>query len=314
MTTDFHDPELDELLGRHAQNWQRGFTAPPLGGMLAVATSEPEHRGRRWLWSVAAAVLLLAIPLITVLALRNRSQPAPPAEPVVELKLIGAVPWVDAILHADGKTITVTETSFQTVQCDRGIPVLRASVVSQTASQVRIAATAYESSERPSADSSVCKMAGTGRGRVQNRAVVSLGKALGKRVLIDAANGSKHPVLSEKTIPQAGHVPAGFRHTGLSWREGTGYATRTYANAKGTFSITRELYSESMQSFDMSDHGSEIIGGHLVKYQNWGATWHVSWLDGPYLWTVDQMAYYGADTVQLDRATLFKIARTLLVP
>lgn len=310
MTTDFDDPDLDELLSRHGQNWQRSFTAPPLDGMLSVATSAPDHRGRRWLLPIAAAVLLLAIPLITVLALRDRTQPAPPAEPVV-LKLIGAVPWADAILQADGKTVIVTEASFRTVECDRGIPVLRASVVSETASRVVITATAYESSQRPAADSSVCKMAGTGRGRVRERAVVSLSTALGKRVLIDAKDGSTRPVLSENAIPQSGHVPAGFRHAGLSWSDDTRSATRTYANSKGMFSITRELYSDTIQTFDWPDNGSEVIRGHLTKYHDGGGVGRVSWLDGPYLWTINQEAYYGAPIVQLDKATLFKIARSL---
>jgi hypothetical protein len=308
MSTDFHDPDLDELLSRHGQDWQRGFTAPPLDGMLSVATSGPDHRGRRWLAPIAAAVLLLAIPLITVLALRDRPEPAPPAKPAV-LKLIGAVAWADAVLQTDGKTVSVTEKSFRIAKCDQGIPVLRASVVSETASQVVIAATAYESSQRPAADSSICKLGGTRHAR--ERAVVSLSTALGKRVLIDAKDGSKHPVLTENTLPRAGYVPGSFRHAGVSWNEETGTAQRFYTNSKGFFTISRELYPESGHPFEMSDFGSEPVHGHLAKYQNWGGNWHVSWIEGKYLWTVNQMPYNGAPIVQLDRATLFKIARSL---
>lgn len=313
MTTDFNDRDLDELLSQRGQDWQRGFVAPPLAGMLSIATSGPHHRGRRWLLPIAAAVLLMAIPLITVLALRDRPKPAPPAEPVV-LELIGAASWADAVLQADGKTITVSDTTLRTVQCDQGIPVLRASVVSQTASQVVIAATAYKSSQRPPADSPVCKMAGTGGGRVRETAVVSLNQALGKRVLIDAVNGSKHPILSEDAIPQAAYVPTGFRDTGVSWGENSGNARRVYANARGNFSITRYQGSESIQTFDWPDNGSEIIRGHLTKYFDEGGLGRVSWLDGPYLWTIDQNAYASdsyAVIVQFDKATLFKIARSL---
>lgn len=312
MTLDFDEQQVDELLTRRARSWRQDFTAPPLEGMLAIAIDEPEHHARRWLWPIVAAVLLLAIPLITVLATRHRAQPAPPAKPVTELKLIGAAPWADAVLQADGRTVTVSHAFPKgSVQCGRGLPVLRATVIAQTRSQVVIAATAYESSQRPPADSLVCTTPGV-QGQREDSAVVSLSSALGSRMLIDATDHKKHPVLRDDAIPQAGYVPAGFRHVGLSWSEESGYASRTYTNPEGTFSIIRRLNDEFLQSmFDQRDYGSQTVHGQLAKYQNWGATWHVSWSEGKYLWTVDQEAYNGAPIVQLAKATLFKVAQSL---
>ena len=39
MSTDFEDPQLDELLAGYARTWNADFSAPPLAGMLEQATS-----------------------------------------------------------------------------------------------------------------------------------------------------------------------------------------------------------------------------------------------------------------------------------
>ena len=58
--------DLDELLQRDGRRWQAEFQPPELAAMVATATRPAPHEPG-WAWPILAAVLLLAIPLVTVL-------------------------------------------------------------------------------------------------------------------------------------------------------------------------------------------------------------------------------------------------------
>ncbi|HEX4726368.1 MAG TPA: hypothetical protein VH298_01130, partial [Jatrophihabitans sp.] len=116
MSTDFEDPQLDELLTGYARTWNTDFDIPPLAGMLAQVTNQPDRR--RWLLSAVAAVLLLAVPVATVLVLHRGRSTGRPAGSVTERSL-GSTPWDGALLLADNAVAVQVGTK---VPCGQPIP------------------------------------------------------------------------------------------------------------------------------------------------------------------------------------------------
>jgi hypothetical protein len=196
------------------------------------------------------------------------------------------------------------------VSCDRNLPTLRAAVTSQTASQVVITATAYESDERLPADSPLCTTPGARSGPLDRTVPVVLEAPLGTRRLVDGTDSRRHLVLAAVVVPQAGYVPAGFTDKGAHWNEASGAASfgRAYVSSKGEFTIGRKPFSDDdLAFFTPTAPAPDTVHGHPALYQNT----NLYWQDGAYLWMISQESYSGTGLVQLDKAMLLKIGNSL---
>ncbi|MEO6703180.1 MAG: hypothetical protein ABI140_05060 [Jatrophihabitantaceae bacterium] len=319
MSTDFEDPQLDALLARHAITWRAGFTPPPLDGMLAVATKQDAPHRRRWLLPVAAAVLLLVAPLLTVLATHRHSSVRPSEQlstepsPTGKLTVIGKVGWSNGVLQADGRTIKVEYTfTSSLLKCGLGMPVLRAQVSSQTSSSVTVTAVAYRS-EQPLPDATdMCSPSSPHLGTYHDSSTVTLHAALGSRTVVDGWTTLQHPVFDARDIPVPAYVPAGFVDDGVSWAESDTkhqLAQRAFHNTVGQFTIERLIYDPNFITMALSVP-AEPVRGHPAEYSK-GPFGEVGWRDGKYFWVVTQITYGTSGKIQLDKATLYKIANSL---
>jgi hypothetical protein len=308
-----NDTDLDAALRAHARHWQGEFNPPPLAGMLEVAVASRRSR-LRWAGPLIAAVLLLAIPLITVVSLHHRARSAPATGLRPKSTPVGVLSWKDAVLQDDG-IITLparpaSDSDFCKYRYHAG------AVISQsTATSITITVTQYQ--DGPAQLDAVTKgLCADGTGSLVGglTGTIRLGQPLGNRALIDARDGTTHKVLDASIVPKAGYVPPGFTERGVSWSESsTDSFMRTYASARGDFEITREKYDPELDDagWDLQSQGTGTVLGHPAKYLIWGARPHVSWKVGGYIWTVNQTLYYGASTGWLDQAQLFKIANSL---
>jgi hypothetical protein len=149
MSVDYDDPSLDRLLIEHARRSRAEFTAPGLDGMLTTVLDAGRPR-RRWVWPAVAAVLLLAIPLVTVLLVRHgrtAEQPAQPAHPASNSNLvrIGPFPWRDPVWS--GKSIWFTAWVPRSQFC-KGVASIHADVTEDGAASVTIVASLYINPDR----------------------------------------------------------------------------------------------------------------------------------------------------------------------
>ncbi|HEU5270834.1 MAG TPA: hypothetical protein VFU36_12985 [Jatrophihabitans sp.] len=135
------------MLAEHARRSLAEFTPPGLDGMLTAALDAGRSR-RRWVWPAVAAVLLLAIPLVTVLLVRHGrtdGQPAQPAHsvhpvPNTTLVSLGPVPWTDPIWT--GHSIWFY-TPVPPSQYCKGVASIHGEVTEVGAASVTIVASVY---------------------------------------------------------------------------------------------------------------------------------------------------------------------------
>lgn len=310
MTTDFEDPALDELLNRHAATWRKGFALPALDRMLNQVTVAPAPHRRRWVWPIAAAALLLAIPVATVAVAHGRPHVA--AGQGLRQISLGALNWQDAVLESDGKSINLSWSVSFGEYCSFGLPVVGGTVIRQTATAVYLELQAVRGSAgKPPNASSDCKMMPSSE-QLSNRSTVQLPQPLGNRKLVDAANGTIHPVYDARSMPSVTALPAGFASVGVIWNESDGSVTRIYEGASSVLSVARS----GVTFWDLLP--PKIAGsvlGHPAKYKVGGSGrsgWRqVIWLDASIEWEVQEVPYplYGAS--KLSEAQLFAIANSL---
>jgi hypothetical protein len=315
MSTDYQDPQLDELLAGYAGSWNSGFAAPPLAGMLEQATSRPNHH--RWLLAAVAAVLLLVVPVATVLVLhrsRSADQPgnrAPKPTGSVTERSLGTTPWNDARLMADGSTVAV-EVSMK-VPCGQPIPFPRASVIRTTPTTITITTTLYLRSDAPlvrSAPGFGCS--NSPDGIIGATATVKLANLTGRH-LIDGSTGQQHQFLDIRSVASPTFVPRGFVDDGVYWDE-TRFAQQpdvqhSYHNGQGTLTIDRLTFRDPVGDQPIGETEVGPIHGHTGQWM--AGLGQLSWLQGDYVWTISQVAYNGTGKVQLDLKTVLKIANSL---
>jgi hypothetical protein len=312
MTTDFEDPALDELLNRHAATWRNGFAVPALDRMLDQATIAPARHNRRWVWPIAAAALLLAIPVATVVVAHDRPHVA--AGHRAQQVPLGVVSWKDAVLEPDGRSISLHWNISTGEYCSFGKPVVRGTVTRQTATTVYLELQAVRGSAgKPQRDISGCDSTPSGGDR-SFESTVQLPQPLGDRRLVDASDGTIHPVYDARSMPSVTALPAGFVAVGVSWNEATGTVIRIYNSASSVLEVRRSKPgSNDPNSIPWSDTGSVL--GHPAKYWLSGSGQTlmrlIAWRDASFEWSVQEIPFSLNGAGRLSEAQLFAIANSL---
>jgi hypothetical protein len=218
--TDLHD-----LLEREGRRWRDGFTAPDLDAMLGELT-QPRRSRVRWVWPIAAAVLLLTVPLVTVL-LRPNSRPggtsspgsrsSTAARPTPGSGIFGLVPWTGvASQDQNGRMVSVWVDVDRTPHwcMDAGLPALQAEVIEKPA-QVVIQVHAYQPVYyRPQTPAPGTVLGCSLVGHLPIPVLVRLHAPLGRRSLVDGATGQAHPVQQAADLPSVTTLPTGYVEIG----------------------------------------------------------------------------------------------------
>lgn len=311
-----HPDSVEQLLERDGERWRSAFSPPPLAGMLAVAAASPRHRAR-WIWPLAAAVLLLVIPLATVAGTHHSHKPSAPATNR-SIGYLGNIDWADAVLLADGRTMTISADINHTPEIclDYGLPNTRA-VVSETATAVTITVQAFRPSH-PSPTPSVQPGSVLGCSAVGYLApplTIRLSQPLGSRTLIDATTGHHHPVLRASTLLTPTYLPAGYVDQGIQWHEELQQpqVLHDYTGPGVELRVVRG-YGFRAES-DQQTLGTGTVLGHpakVIQNTNLPGRICVLWDDPEYSWSICSDSHTpGARRAPLDAAELLRIGNSM---
>lgn len=279
------DPDpIDQLLDRHGGHWHATFVPPPLEGMLAVAIPPTRHR-TRWLWPLAAAVALLAIPLVTVVGIsgthRSATHPA---------GYLGDLDWIGAVLQTEPSVLTIAVDVNAAPYClDKGLLDVRP-VVSETATRVTIRAQAFRpshSSPTPSASPGTVRVCASG-GYPPRSVTVRLERPLGTRSLLDAKTGIRHPVLEASTLLTPSWLPADYVDLGFRWRSDSPLAVEHQYDGPG--GVLRVARGEKTLAWS----GEKVLTtatvlGHPARVFTYPTALRVrcvAWDDSEYSWSI----------------------------
>jgi len=299
MSLDYHDPSLENLLLEDARRSRAEFTAPGLDGMLgsALDSSRPH---RRWMWPALAAVLLLAIPLITVLLVghgRTAGQPAQPAHPSLKTTpvRIGPVPWTDPLWT--GHSIWF-EASVPPAQYCKGVASIHAVVTEDSAASVTIVATAYsdlDPAAMPESQKGFCKAYSSGAVvEVGIQSSVDLPEPLDGRSAVDGTAHVAHKVLEARMITSIPGLSPAFHDFAYSaqtdpnsvihqWEEDD---PRDWISLSAT-PIDSSLGSRFLHQGQPSTIG--LVNGHQTRLD---PVYHlIAWANGAYVYVIQESHY-----------------------
>ena len=289
--------DLDELLQRDARRWQAEFQPPELAAMVAMATRPARAR---WAWPILAAVLLLAIPLLTVVLRQTHSAGGHrPGSSASGLKLFGSLPWVKAVSQPDGRSVSV----FVDINhppgggCFLAFPVLQASTV-ETSGQVTIRVQAYQPTDYPTLPPDVP----VGCAAVElfpEPLLVSLGGPLAGRSLVDASTGKAYQDVQAADLPSLSKPPPGYLDEGSSPAQPTdlppGLVDRTYRKGGEELKLIRgRAGSRPFYSLNQVEATGTVLG-HPARVGGPGSQYRCAeWSDSSYLW---QLCATGRDVL-----------------
>lgn len=307
MSLDYDDPSLDSLLAEHARRSRAAFTPPALDGMLSSAVDSSRPR-RRWVWPVLAAVLLLAIPLITVLLVRHGRTSSQPAHPAPKLIPVGPVQWADPVWT--GHAIQFAVILPQAEAC-RGVPSIQAKVTEDSASSVTIVATEYINPD-PAAESKlqkeICSAPIVAGATASYGGAVTLSKPWNGRTAIDGTSQQTFRVLDASFVPSIHGLPAAFHSQGYYGQvlEG-GLVGRSWADDR----VQLTLSLEPVNNVGWSDYLPSTIGlvnGHPTRFM--GLDRHtIVWQNGAYAYTLQEIPLNGTVDFEFSPEQVLKLAR-----
>jgi hypothetical protein len=316
MNVDYQDPSLDSLLAEHALRSLAEFTPPGLDGMLAAALDAGRPR-RRWVWPAVAAVLLLAIPLVTVLLVRHGrtdGQPAQPAHSVHPVPnttpvSVGPVPWTEPVWT--GHSIWF-QASVPPAQYCKGEASIHAVVTEDSAASVTIVATAYSDLD-PAAmtedQKEFCKAYRSGAlVEVGIQSSVDLPEPLDGRPAFDGTAHRAHKVLDARmitSIPALSPIFHDFAYSGTDtnmvshhWQEDDPRYWITFSAVP----IDSSTGSSWLHQGTPSTIG--LVNGHQTRLD---PVYHlIAWANGAYVYLIQESHY-----LQFSPEQLLNLARSV---
>jgi len=312
MSLEHDDPSLDRLLIEHARRSRAEFTPPGLDGMLSsVVDSGRPHR--RWVWPVLAAVLLLAIPLITVLLVRHsrtHEQPAQPL-PVSKAVLLGPVPWRDPVWTGDSIWLVARVPPSQ--YC-KGVPRIQAKVTEAGATSVTIVANVYVDPRAvmPELQKQICSSSGPdSSGEIGISSDVGLPEPLAGRSAVDGTTHHTYKVLDASIIPSIPGLPPAFHSTAYSGDQGSVTHHWVVDDRRNEITLTVVPIKSALGSSWLHEGKPSTIGlvnGHQTRL---GSGQHsIIWTKGAYLYWLVESSYSGAP-YRFSQAQLLDLARSV---
>ena len=306
--------DIDTLLRRHGRAWQDDFTPPPSEPMLERATTP--DAGRHWWPALVAAVLILAVPIGTVIAVHRTRTVVPasnqkfaiPDSITVNgktLERFTSVPWADAVISTDGLHLTVRADTWiackpETVRIYQTGDLLEG--VSVTVEDFRAGVPNFNRD---------C----LGQPHTTKLMSVTLATPLAGRPLNDPADFGIHSALPAQSMPQPTYLPAGYgsrAETALTWDEKEQTAVRLYSVLayKGTapaptLTVTRVTMDPNKGYAGVGGRFT-VLGRNARVLAGTGAADRVclNWIDSTFVWNV-------CSSVRLPNATMVKIANSL---
>jgi len=290
MTTDFDDPGLERRLERRGAELRRDLELPDLHAMITHAVEPPRPR-LRWTWPLVAALLLLAVPLVTVLLVRRASHSDSPAAPdTASLQLLGDVPWSDAVLQPDGRSVAVLADVDRTPGSfclDNGLPVLKP-VLTGAGASLHLEVQAFRPGPVPG--NSVGPGASGGCFTVGHRpvpVVVPLGTPLNGRSI---TGGTTEVIQNAAGFLTPDYLPAGYSGSAIvvggAGIAGVDLMHRTYLNgAAGQLSVIRGVVTYS----DPTTVATGTVRGEPARVMEDGHFSDnvcLSWREGTTSWNV----------------------------
>lgn len=317
MTLDYDDPSLDRLLVEHARRSRAEFTAPGLDGVLSAALDSSRPH-RRWVWPALAAVLLLAIPLITVLLVRhdrtgeNPAQPAP-TKPASQLVPLGPVPWREPVWTGD--SIWFVARVPQSKYC-KGVPSIQAKVTEVGATSVTIVASVSVDprAAMPQLQKEICSSSGSNStGEVGMSGHVALPQPLNGRSAFDGTAHLAHQVLDASIIPDVPGLPPAyhsFDYSGVTEEKVVSHTWVADDLREGIELSLVPIGSPMASSWFREGKPSTIglVNGHETRV---GPGQHsIVWKKGAYGYRLAEDSYSG-DHYRFSAAQLLDLARSV---
>jgi hypothetical protein len=315
MSLDYDDPSLDSLLTEDGRRFRAEFIPPGLDGMLSSALDYSRPR-RRWVWPVLAAVLLLAIPLLTVLLVRHGRTGEEPAQPLPNTKpvLVGPVPWRDPVWTGDSIWFVAQVPPSQ--YC-KGVPSIQAKVTEVGATSVTIVASVYVNPDvaaMPELQKEICSNPSSDNaGEVGISSHVDLPERLDGRSAFDGTAHRAHKVLDASLIPSIPGLPPAYHSFAYS-----GITDQNLVSHVWVADDLREAITLSLVPID-SPMGSSwfhegkpstigLVNGHETRV---GSGQHsVVWKKGAYGFRIAEESYSGAP-YRFSVAQLLDLARSV---
>jgi hypothetical protein len=240
-------------------------------------------------------------------------QPANPVTP--GLKLLGSVPWLDAVVQSDPHSVSVSADIDKTpgLVCIEKLPVLKADA-DETGTSVTIRVQAYLPASYQTPTPQPGTISGcTVMGHHPVPLLVSLHDPIGARTLVDASTGQHHSAGVAVQLPSPTSVPAGYVDDGISEPSVGGVAEHGYRNGDTMLSLIRSAEGQLVYRVNPN----EIIGtvlGQPAKVGSYGSPPGqircATWSDPSYSW---QLCSYGIgiSAVLLPATELLTVANSI---
>jgi hypothetical protein len=275
------------------------------------ALRDPGRPRRRWVWPALAAVLLLAIPLVTVLLVRHGRTDGQPAHPAPNSKLIavGPVRWLTPVWTGHSIVFTVWLPVTQVCKAE---PSFQGKVTADTATSVTIVVTEYIDPD-PAAESArqkrLCSGPISATATESYPGEVALPRPLNGRSVVDGTSHNTLRVLDASVVPDVPGLPSGFHSQGYYGRTQPDVVGRSWIDDRVQFTLSIEptnaiSYPESKPST------IGLVNGHPTEFRDRGRH-SIAWQDGAITYQIEETPLVALNDWEFSPEQLLELARSV---